>query len=312
LGLQGNLWSEYLYQPNQFDYQLFPRALAVAETGWTHPDLKNLKDFIRRIDEQQIRLDEHQIDYYIPTPEGNLNHMEFADSLRLGFTTNRPVQVVYTEDGSTPTQNSKTYTRPIVVTKTTTLKLCSVLPQGKMSPVRTIHLVKTEPIPSIHAVHLQQGLRLKYTSEGYYKYVSQLESVKNWQDTVISLPNQLFKLIPVYNDGKSIAGEPQGAGIISGYLQVDKAGLYQVHCNADELRIGNQLLINNDGKIKKSVPTDITVPLEAGYYPIQMTILNNVWGGFPSSWADFRIQLREWKGDKNSAKLSPVNVYYRK
>jgi len=312
IGLQGNLWSEYLYRPDEFDYQLFPRALAIAETGWTKPSRKNLKDFIRRLNDQQIRLDEHDINYYIPMPEGNLNYMEFTKSLLLPFKTNRLVRVVYTTDGTIPNVHSRTYTKPILITKTTTLKLRSVLPQGKMSPVRTIHLTKVKPLSSVKIKDPQKGLRLKYIKQGYYTYASQLQKVRHWKDTVVLRQREFFRLVPTYTDTKSLPIEPRGAAIFTGYIHIEQPGLYRVHCAADELLIDNKLLINNDGKIKKYVRTDITVPFEAGYYPVKLIVINNIMGGWPGSWTDHRIKLSKWEGTNTKIKLRPAPVFYTK
>ena len=38
LGVQGNTWSEYMYDEAKRDYMVFPRILAVAEIGWTNLD----------------------------------------------------------------------------------------------------------------------------------------------------------------------------------------------------------------------------------------------------------------------------------
>ncbi|MBB3188707.1 family 20 glycosylhydrolase [Microbacter margulisiae] len=312
LGLQGNLWSEYLYTPDEFEYQLFPRALAVAETGWTQPENKNTDDFIRRMDDQQIRLDEHHIHYYIPMPEGNLNYMEFTDSLRLPFTTNRPVRVVYTLDGTTPTGESKTYTTPILITKTTTLKLRTILPQGKMSAVRTIHLTKTSSMQGIATLpNTQAGIRLRYTGQGYYTRTSQLTTVKQWKDTIVSNPNQFFNLVPTYTDGKSYPGEPRGAAILTGYLHITDPGEYRLHSNADVLWINGKKLIDNEGQIKKFVRTDIAVPFTNGYYPVKMIILNNILGGVPASWADFHITLAKWDTTNEDQELKIGPVVYK-
>ncbi|MBO6095869.1 MAG: family 20 glycosylhydrolase, partial [Bacteroidales bacterium] len=37
LGVQGNLWSEYIYSDYMRDYLTFPKMFAVAETAWTPP-----------------------------------------------------------------------------------------------------------------------------------------------------------------------------------------------------------------------------------------------------------------------------------
>ena len=48
LGIQGNLWSEYIVTDSHAEYMYWPRALAIAETGWSQPARKDLEDFRRR------------------------------------------------------------------------------------------------------------------------------------------------------------------------------------------------------------------------------------------------------------------------
>ena len=48
LGIQGNLWSEYVVTDSHAEYMYWPRALAIAETGWCQPHRKDLGDFRRR------------------------------------------------------------------------------------------------------------------------------------------------------------------------------------------------------------------------------------------------------------------------
>lgn len=49
LGTQGNLWTESCSSDAQAEYQIFPRALAVAETGWLPNDKKDWDDFYTRL-----------------------------------------------------------------------------------------------------------------------------------------------------------------------------------------------------------------------------------------------------------------------
>lgn len=48
LGVQANLWTEYVQTDSHAEYMYWPRAIAVAETGWSQPQNKNYEDFRRR------------------------------------------------------------------------------------------------------------------------------------------------------------------------------------------------------------------------------------------------------------------------
>lgn len=49
LGVQANLWSEYVVTDSHAEYMYWPRAIAIAETGWSLPENKDLEDFRRRV-----------------------------------------------------------------------------------------------------------------------------------------------------------------------------------------------------------------------------------------------------------------------
>jgi hexosaminidase len=49
LGLQGNLWGEYISTDNHAEYMLYPRAFAIAEVGWSLPARKNQDEFRKRV-----------------------------------------------------------------------------------------------------------------------------------------------------------------------------------------------------------------------------------------------------------------------
>ena len=52
LGVQGNLWHEYIPTPDHTEYMLWPRALAIAEVGWALPENKNWPAFRERAQRQ--------------------------------------------------------------------------------------------------------------------------------------------------------------------------------------------------------------------------------------------------------------------
>lgn len=48
LGVQANLWTEHVVTDAHAEYMYWPRTIAIAETGWSQREKKDLKDFRRR------------------------------------------------------------------------------------------------------------------------------------------------------------------------------------------------------------------------------------------------------------------------
>lgn len=49
LGVQANLWAEYIPTDEHMEYMLYPRAIALAEVAWTSPERKSWDSFHKRI-----------------------------------------------------------------------------------------------------------------------------------------------------------------------------------------------------------------------------------------------------------------------
>ena len=50
IGVQANLWTEYITTPEHVEYMLLPRLAALAEVQWTQPGTKNYDGFLGRMD----------------------------------------------------------------------------------------------------------------------------------------------------------------------------------------------------------------------------------------------------------------------
>lgn len=49
MGVQGNVWTEYMPTSKQVEYMAFPRAFAIAEIGWTKQENRNFEQFKNRL-----------------------------------------------------------------------------------------------------------------------------------------------------------------------------------------------------------------------------------------------------------------------
>jgi hexosaminidase len=63
LGAQANLWSEYIPSLDQLEYMAFPRLAAMAEVVWSPKSSRNWRDFTRRLQVQEQRLDQLGVRY---------------------------------------------------------------------------------------------------------------------------------------------------------------------------------------------------------------------------------------------------------
>ena len=72
LGVQYNLWSEFLFTEKQAEYMLLPRVLAGAEVAWCAPDKKDWERFKTALPDQKTRLQRrgyHFCDDVVEAPE---------------------------------------------------------------------------------------------------------------------------------------------------------------------------------------------------------------------------------------------------
>jgi hexosaminidase len=63
LGVQGQVWTEYLPTPRDIDYTAFPRACALAEVAWSDPAGRSWAEFGPRLDAHLERLDLLGVNY---------------------------------------------------------------------------------------------------------------------------------------------------------------------------------------------------------------------------------------------------------
>jgi len=66
LGVQGQLWGEYISTPKHLEYMAYPRAIALAEVGWSPRRLKDYEKFIVRLRHHLKRLEAMGINYRQP------------------------------------------------------------------------------------------------------------------------------------------------------------------------------------------------------------------------------------------------------
>ncbi|MBD0255981.1 MAG: family 20 glycosylhydrolase [Cytophagales bacterium] len=138
LGVQANLWTEYIRTPERAEYMLFPRLLALAEVAWTPAANKNYDDFLRRAGQQLPRLDAKNILYRVPEPAGldSAAIRREGDKAVVALSTWVPgAQIRYTLDGTMPDETADRYTQPLSLPTGRRIKVraVTIAPNGRES-----------------------------------------------------------------------------------------------------------------------------------------------------------------------------------
>ena len=156
LGVQANLWTEYIATPDHLHYMLLPRLAALAEVQWCQPEVKSWERFLDSADEfcgiydiMGYKYGDHLFDTRGVCETGN------GVSVVLEAQGETPIR--YTLDGSEPTVDSPLYTEPIKITESCTLKARSER-GGQMSGRTfeksfTAHKAMGRPVEIITATH---------------------------------------------------------------------------------------------------------------------------------------------------------------
>ncbi len=125
LGVQANTWTEYIKDEKHLEYMMFPRALAVAEIGWTPQEDRSWEDFKPRMNANIPVLQRMGIHAFTLSDEIETT-MEVDTSRREIQVTldaeKYPAEIRYTTDGSIPTASSPLYNGPIVVKDSADIK----------------------------------------------------------------------------------------------------------------------------------------------------------------------------------------------
>ncbi len=174
LGVQANLWTEYITTDEHLEYMLLPRMAALSEVQWCQPENKSWERFVDNADDFCSIYDMMGYNYatHIFDTRGKVTVNREKGCVEVSFEAQGDTPVRYTLDNSEPTSESALYTAPIEIRESCTVKARSER-NGKLTrlyektfqkhkamgrPVTTL----TDPHPNYvfdNPNHLTDGLR---------------------------------------------------------------------------------------------------------------------------------------------------------
>ena len=159
IGVQANIWTEYMPTFKHMQYMALPRVAALSEVQWTQPQLKDYTDFTNRL----IGLTHLYYAKHLYNVNIHIDSDTKWQELVVHMTTAGDAEIRYTLDGSLPTASSTLYTGAIHLQKSAKIR-AAAFRNGKSSSVtaQDVTFNKATACP----VKLLQPTHKSYTFNG--------------------------------------------------------------------------------------------------------------------------------------------------
>ncbi|MBF1576245.1 MAG: family 20 glycosylhydrolase [Prevotella shahii] len=130
IGVQANVWTEYMKTFKQVEYMTLPRLAAASEVQWTMPEKKNFDDFANRMPQllNVYNLNKYNYGRHLFNVNIDVTAADKPGSINITLTARKGATIYYTLDGSKPTTKSNRYTQTFTVNKSCKLRTIAVYP----------------------------------------------------------------------------------------------------------------------------------------------------------------------------------------
>ena len=181
LGVQANIWTEYIHTSDHVEHMALPRMSALAEVQWSNPQQKDYKRFLQRLQPMLDRYRSLGYNYapYVLDVTADLKPAKRERALKAILSTLDGAPIYYTLDGSDPTAKSALYTLDgITIDRSATLR-ASALRHGRMSQPVEIVVSFSEATLCPITLHTQPAANYKF--EGATTLVDGMVGNKNYR-----------------------------------------------------------------------------------------------------------------------------------
>ncbi len=255
LGGQCNLWTEWVPDMPTAEQRLFPRLVPMAEILWSEHADTNPDTFDDRLQWYYPRLLDLSLNFYIPKPVADFDAVFLDGSGKVNFTSAPlPGAVIrFTTDGTEPSAQSPICKGAIEVHHPGTV-VAALFLNGQKSESTTIAVSAR---PNVDPRTLLPGL-------AWRAYDGVFNVIPDFKTMVLSATGTTQSV--------GLAGDRKlnYALQITGYLKIEKEGVYRLYVNSDDgsaLWLGGAKVVDNDG-LHGTIEKSGRVMLKPGIYPL--------------------------------------------
>lgn len=250
IGVQANLWTEYISDFKQVIYMVLPRMDALSEIAWTQPGNKCWDSFLSRVDKNIQVYNMKGLNYAKHLLDVNLsfNVNDIDGTIDVTLKTQGKYPIYYTLDGSEPSASSSVYESPIKLKRTSTVKGV-VVRDGNASKVTECEFIFNKA--TAKKITIEQPICVKYKYDGEKMLVDGLygDSSFNTGRYIAFEGNDLIATIDL---GKETEISQVSVGVLCDLANwIFPAESFKVQVSAD-------------GKVYSTV-SDRKLPVPAGY-----------------------------------------------
>lgn len=137
LGVQANIWTEYIVGNEHLQYMLLPRLAALSEIQWLEPEKKDYNDFLLRTFRMTKLYDQLGYNYakHIFNIDADIKPNAEKKQIEVSFRTSDNAPIYYTLNGEEPTTKSQRYEQPIGISKSCELKAIAIRKESNNSRI---------------------------------------------------------------------------------------------------------------------------------------------------------------------------------
>lgn len=289
LGVQGNVWCEFIPSQERMQYMLTTRMLAIAELGWTQEQPKNYYSFENRMLEQLPRLHMRDVNYRMRGIDNLQQVNVFVGEGRYKVATKDPNAIIrYTTDGTFPTQDSPKVEGEMVFKESTDVIYRLFDSNGKKGDMVRVSYRKEPMAPAVDVAPAGNGLVAEW---------HEFAGIKCEEIAAAPL-NGTY----ITRDVEIPEGVKGNIGlVITGYMYVSEDDIYTFDQMSDD---GSMLFVDNTVVVdmnKEQAPTTFVAQkaLAKGYHPVKVLYFDHNGGSL-------RLTVKNSRGEI----LQPSEVFY--
>lgn len=268
LGVQANIWCEYIPTFSHVQYMALPRYAALSEVQWTQPDKKNYEDFKKRLPALIKIYEANGYNYakHVFDVEADISTDTQTGEISVNLFTIDDAPIYYTLDGSQPTEKSSKYEGTIKINSTSQLRAIAVEGNSKtniFSEDFTFHKATAKPIK------LLSRLSPNYTHKGVTTLNDARLGNKNYKtERWIAVNGNDLEAVIDFGKETELSEVSINTNVVTGDW------IYDIRKFT--------IAISDDGENFKTIATEDYLPLEQHTTKIQTHSLN-----FPSVHAQY-------------------------